>query len=152
MTICPPDIQQRVIAYLHERFGLDPSLWEPYRFYYSSRSRIHLGPHHTIANPTPDSAGCLIARVQRTVKPSSALLQLFGHHVTREIVDLTKDQTRRYISGESITVDPAQTTTCRLGFVMLRYDNMPLACGLLRDHNLIENQLPRASWCHVDSL
>jgi NOL1/NOP2/fmu family ribosome biogenesis protein len=152
MTICPANIRQRVVGYLHERFGLEPLLWESWQFYQSSRGRVHLGPILTIDTPRPDVTGCLIARVERTVKPSTALFQLFGRHVQREIIDLDRHETRRYFTGQSITVDPTRTADCRPGFVMLRYERLPLACGLLRERDLIENQLPRSSWCQVDLL
>lgn len=152
MMVCPDDIRFRVVGYLKERFGMTESLWEDYEFYQSSRGRIHLGPSELTDRPEPDSAGCLIARVQRTVKPSSALFQLFGQHVQQEILDLDRDQTRRYLAGESLDLLPDQIADCRPGFVMLRYDGLPLACGLLRDGAQLENQLPRASWCHVDLL
>jgi NOL1/NOP2/fmu family ribosome biogenesis protein len=152
MTICPEHIRQRVVGYLRERFALDPSPWEPWQFYRASRGRVHLGPILTIDTPRPDVAGCLIARVERTVKPSTALFQLFGRHVQREIIDLDRHETQRYFTGESITIHPARIADCRPGFVMLRYEQLPLACGLLRERGLIENQLPRSSWCQIDLL
>lgn len=152
MTVCPPEVEQRVIGYLHERFGMDPWLWTPYRFYWSSRGRVYLGPRLLLDNPEPDSAGCLIARIHRSVKPSSVLFQRFGAHVTRASIDLTREQTQRYLAGDSVDVALSQTVDCRPGFVMLRYDEMPLGCGLLREGGLIENQVPRSWWCNVDLL
>ncbi|MBD3332147.1 hypothetical protein GF356_04805 [candidate division GN15 bacterium] len=152
MMICPDDIRSRVVGYLMQRFGMRESLWQDYEFYQSSRGRIHLGPCELPDRPKPDSVGCLIARLQRTVKPSSALFQLFGQYVQREILNLDRDQTQRYLAGESLVLATDQIADCRPGFVMLRYDVLPLACGLLREGGQLENQLPRASWCRVDLL
>lgn len=140
----PPEALQRlVLTYLEERFGLAPALFEDFGFYLASKGRVYLGPKNFIGVSGIVTVGILVARVSKTVKPSTNLLQAFGHYVTRNFVELDREQTTAYAKGKDIMLSERQICSVSDGYVLLRYKNFPLGCGLCKG-NLVRNMLPKA--------
>jgi len=142
IALCPPELKARVSEYLHERFGLDSVILAPYELYAGPNGRILLGPKTDFDPALVDTAGILIARIQRTVKPSTHLFQMFGHHVTANIVRLDRENVPRYCRGEHFALSPEEIGDSTRGFVMVAFGDLTLGCGLLKDGQL-ENQLPK---------
>ncbi len=140
--ICPEESKREVLQYLKYRFGLIPGLFNQNNFYSASNGRIFVGPKNLIVKHHIETIGVLIARIQKSVKPSSDLFQLYGTHVTKSIVDLNSEQVTRYCNGFDIDRLELPTDEIIPGFVMVRYDTIPIGCGLLRE-TLLENQIPK---------
>lgn len=147
MNRCSEELIARVMGYLSERFGIPIELFEGRVFYQRPGGRVYMGPNDKIEGVAADSAGILIARVHRTVKPSSCLLQLFGSHVTRNGIILTREQALACVAGKDVMVHARQLEGARPGYVLLTYGDIALGCGLLRD-TTIHNVLPKAT--HLD--
>jgi NOL1/NOP2/fmu family ribosome biogenesis protein len=148
---CPPQQQELVLEYLNSRFGLDRTLFDVFALYAGPNGRIFLGPQTKIELSLADTTGLLIARIHKTVKPSTDLFQTFGKYVTRNAVTLTKKQTQRYIGGEDVQLQESELGGATNGYVMLAYQDNPLACGLLKG-NRIENVLPKVNRLKVEHL
>ena len=142
IALSPLELRTRVFEYFRERLGLDPAIFQPYELYAGPTGRILLGPKTDIDPALIDTAGILIARIHRTVKPSTHLFQLFGRHVTSNIVRLDRENVARYCRGEHFALSPTEIGASTRGFVMVAYGDLPLGCGLLKDGQL-ENQLPK---------
>ncbi len=142
-TISPQDISGKILGYLEERFGLHPDLFKDYRMYLASKGRIYLGPRSAPDMPKIATIGLLIARVNGSVKPSTNLLQVMGRHVTKNDVELTKEQALIFAKGQDVKLSPAQLIPLRDGYILMRYQTFPMGCGLLQLGN-VKNQLPKA--------
>ncbi|MBU8934527.1 MAG: hypothetical protein KOO62_11035 [candidate division Zixibacteria bacterium] len=142
IDLCPPETIHRVLEYFGERFGISPVVFGSWVFFAGPRGRVFLGPPTTLGLEAADTCGILIARVQKTVKPSTFLFQSFGRHVTRNIITLDREQTERFCCGEDIVLSADAIGDAARGFVMVAYDDLPLGCGLLKDGRL-ENQIPK---------
>lgn len=148
---CPDDMRIRTIAYLEERFGLAPTLFDDFTMYAGAKGRVILGPSGIPASLSPDTAGLVIARVHRSVKPTTNLLQVFGRLIQRNTIALSRANTLCYLQGSDITLGPEDRVDAYPGYVLVKYDDYPLGCGLLQE-NHIKNMLPRAKRLDVDFL
>jgi NOL1/NOP2/fmu family ribosome biogenesis protein len=148
---CPETDKHATLEYLERRFGLLPELFDDFEFYAGPNGRVILGPQQIDERLSPDTAGLLIARMGKTVKPSTNLLQLFGHHAIRGIVTLNREQTILCIKGVDLEVTEAEIGGTTEGYVLLKHLSFPLGCGLLQG-NHIKNMLPRAKRLDVKFL
>ena len=67
--------------------------------------------------------------------------QLVGKTATENVVEIDKEEVKAWFSGEDLTLKniPKNVTP---GFVILKYNNNFLGCGLLKD-NKIKNYVPK---------
>ncbi len=142
IVAAPGERVGRVTEYLYHRFGLAHEIFRPYEFLAGSNGRILLASSSVLRHLDVDTCGLLIARIHRTVKPTTNLFQIFGTHVTRNTITLPKDLIPAFCRGDDIDLHGAEITTATRGYVMVIYKNLPLGCGLLKD-NIIYNQVPK---------
>ncbi len=148
---CPEEMRVRTLTYLEERFGLSPQLFDSFVLYAGAKGRIILGPKIIPEVLDPDTAGLVIARVNRSVKPTTNLFQVFGRLVERNTISLGRDQALRYLAGGDITVGAEDRIDAYPGYVLIKYDEYPLGCGLFQEGQ-IKNMLPRAKRLEVEYL
>ncbi len=132
-----------VLAYLEQRFGLERALFSDYGLYATSKGRIYLGPKRLINHPRIATVGLLIARSHGAIKPSTNLLQLFGRQVKKNYVVLGKENAATFIGGSDVEVAGGEKGDASDGYVLVRYLDFSLGCGMLRD-GVIRNLLPKA--------
>ena len=92
-------MKSELLEYLEERFGISRSAFQNFEFYAASRGRIFLGPKKMIPSPEPVSVGILAARTGNAIKPTTNLLQLFGRHADKNIINLDPENLRKYANG-----------------------------------------------------
>ncbi len=148
ITHCPDEQIARVLEYLELRFGLDRSLFAGFGFYAGAKGRVILGPRDLPASLNADTAGLLIARVHRSVKPTTNLFQVFGKHVTRNRILLSPEQAIRFLQGLDLVICEQDQVLATPGYVLIQYDDYSLGCGAFRDNN-VKNMLPRAKRLEV---
>ena len=83
--------------YCLERFGINQEKLENYRWYRGSKNRIYIGPEE-LKRIKPESIGLCVFRLDRTPKPTTNFLQLFGRYVTKNIIVLNDNETLNYCS------------------------------------------------------
>ena len=88
------------------------------------------------------TAGLLVARVPRFVKPSTNFLQRFENSITRCKLQLNKIQAHKYISGEDLTLKPDTNESNTNGYVAVFYDTHCVGCGFLKN-GVVKNVLPK---------
>lgn len=141
--IPPQKILKMVTTYLDDRFGISTESLSDFGLYLASKGRVYLGPKRIIEKPKIVTLGIIIARVSRSVKPSTNLLQLFGRQVTKNYIVLSPDQTKSFVKGEDLRLSEEQIGTCTDGYILLRYLEYPLGCGFLQAKT-VKNLLPKA--------
>ncbi|MBI4021390.1 MAG: hypothetical protein HY369_04040 [Candidatus Aenigmarchaeota archaeon] len=147
MTRAPTDgLKQAVLAYLEERFGLDPRLLTNLHWYAGAKGRVIVGPP---ALREAVTIGMAVARVQGSVKPTTQALQLLAASVKKNVVDLDRDQAAAFVRGRDLSLDATPLATD--GYVLVRYAGLPLGCAHLRGAQL-RNMLPKARRLEVDFL
>lgn len=117
---------------MEERFGIPPSVFDPYLFLQHGKSwwLLRKSPYLHLASGFK-VFGCGIKgfqRVSRYVKPTTRLIQLFGGEAKRSIMDISGEELRSLMKGEGI---PSRLET-EDGYVILRLNNRyVLGLGLL---------------------
>jgi len=139
---------ESLLGHLNERFGFPENIFQDYAFFLS-KDRIFIVSKDlpVLENIKIVTQGFLFARADKTTKPSTNMIQLFGKYATKNIVELEKDEVQILISGEDIE----KQTSCEDGYVILKYKNYNLGCGLLKDGKL-KGLIPKGKRMAIDLL
>ena len=151
IEFCEAETRELVLDYLELRFGLSKKLFDDFGFYAGPKGRVIVGPKQYDETIVPDTAGLLIARVHKSVKPTTNLLQIFGALATRNTITLSRNQTLKYLQGLDIKPGNEDVVDATHGYILLRYDRYALGCGLFQDGH-VKNMLPRAKRIELEHL
>jgi NOL1/NOP2/fmu family ribosome biogenesis protein len=127
---------------MEERFGIPPRVFDPYLFlkrkkaWYLLRRSLHL---ERAAYIRISRAGLkAFQQVGAYIKPSTRLIQVFGHRATKSRVQLDMSQLQMLWEGKRISADQKLEN----GYVILTLkEKQVLGVGLLLDGK-INSQLP----------
>ncbi len=144
--------REEIFAYLEERFGLERGLFKDLEFFERSKGRIfaiNKGSVGFLDKVNPVSFGLLFGRAHGSFKPSSVIIQIFGEHATKNVLELDAEKTKEYIKGSDLEIK--NIGNCADGYVILKYKNYPLGVGLLKN-NKLKNMLQKGKRANVDML
>jgi len=164
---------ERALASLEERFGIDPGYFRSYHLF-TRRNDVWCCTHQAGAVELPRIVrrGLRIARVfEHSVRPTTNAVQLFGHLVKRNRVDLDERETKRFLAGQTQDIHlpeveggecvtgvisfedgrkpridmriPRRGTGVTGGFVVAFHKGYALGIGLLKE-NKLKSQVPRS--------
>jgi hypothetical protein len=134
--------------YCLERFGINHEKLENYRWYIGSKNRIYIGPEE-LKRIKPESIGLCVFRLDKTPKPTTNFLQLFGRYITKNIIELDDNETINYCSGKDL--NPERELDVVPGFVIMRHKDKFLGCGHWNG-SLLKNQIPKSRFCKINFL
>ena len=146
LTTLDLDKRALIIDYCYERFGIMEHIFDNYNWYIGSKNRIYIGPEE-IERLIPESIGLCIFRLDRTPKPTTNFIQLFGKEITKNIINLDRDQTLDFCSGYDLKI----TDSVEPGFVSIKYKNISLGCGHWNGE-MLKNQIPKSRFCKINFL
>ncbi len=132
-----------VLRYLERRFGIPPEVFQAYAFYDAGDLWILSKEAADLPIRTFKRKGLRFARYferDRTVKLTTAAIQLFGRHAKHNVVHLTRDQMLAYVQGLDVNLGPREGVED--GQVIVMYGTDALGSGLYRAGRL-KNQLPK---------
>ena len=89
LTLLNPEKKTQIIEYCKGRFGLSKKIFDNYNWYLGSKNRIYIGPEE-IERINPESIGICIFRLDKTPKPTTNFLQLFGNQIYKNVIELNK--------------------------------------------------------------
>jgi len=132
-----------VLDYLERRFGIKRKVFDRYVICGDEKGLfIATGPAAGFAELRTVRRGLKFASVYRDlVKLSTAAVQIFGRHATRNVLELDLAQVRSFISGGIIEVTIAATCV-EEGPVIVRHEGRPIGLGMYRAGR-IKSQIPR---------
>jgi NOL1/NOP2/fmu family ribosome biogenesis protein len=123
--------RHHLLSYLEERFGISENRFDGYLLFKRRRSWWLLkgSPYLAGASQLKVSTVGLRAfsRVGRFVKPSTRMIQMFGHTATKANLHIDEDQLQRLVWGEPIPVD----LQLEAGYVILSLRSHVIGLGLL---------------------
>ena len=127
---------------LSEQFGLQSERLAHYRCWATGKRRLWLLNEDCVPwlGVLPQTFGIALAtHTNLGLKPTTAFLQQFGPHLTRNIVNLPDQQAAiTFLQGRS---QPLQEIIPR-GYVHVRFQTFDLGCGRLTQERL-ESQIPK---------
>ncbi|MBN2124180.1 MAG: hypothetical protein JW821_07800 [Deltaproteobacteria bacterium] len=128
--------------YLESRFGIPETLFEDYLLLARKQAwwLLRDSPALSRAARFKIAVAGLKAfeRVGGFVKPSTRMIQVFGHLAARARFDVDEGELQRLIDGEHLPLE----TGLENGYVILSFKGMPLGLGLLIN-GVLRSQLPR---------
>ena len=95
-----------VVSWFDDRFGIPPDVFESHSFWEKGKGKVWIlaGDHRSPIEV--EGLGMTILRTrQEHWKPTTDGVQRFGHHATRNVLDLDEEQATRFIAGETQPVD-----------------------------------------------
>ncbi|MFH1785171.1 MAG: hypothetical protein ABH842_01965 [Candidatus Micrarchaeota archaeon] len=134
-----PNLEE-LYAYLFSRFGIERILFDNFQLYLGSKGKIYLGPKKAVDLPKVTTIGISIARMDNSIKPTTNMFQLFGNEISKNFIELTKEQAIDYVNGSDLILNNSGLED---GYILLKYKNKSLGCGLLKN-NSVKNMLPKA--------
>ena len=146
---CPSKKQRLVFNYLEKRFGIKRDSFNDFNLYTEEKGKIFLGPKTFINRCI--SIGLVIARIDNSIEPSNNLLQTFGKYDKKNFILLNKEDALSYIKVEDLEFLQDEIKEATEGYVLLKYSNFPLGCGLLKGKHL-KNMLPKAKRLKLEFL
>ena len=78
-----------ILDYCKERFDISKKIFDDYNWYLGSKNRIYIGPNE-IDRINPESIGICVFRLNKTPKPTTNFLQLFGNQIYKNVIALNK--------------------------------------------------------------
>ncbi len=120
-----------LFAYLEERFGIPESVFIDYALFSRRKTWWLLRKSVSMILPVRLKVSQVglkaFDRVGKYLKPSTWMIQFFGHHATKGVYHLTDGEFETLLKGAPLNVDSALEE----GFVILRLREHVLGVGLL---------------------
>lgn len=135
-----------ILEYCSERFGINDNEFKHYKWYLGSKNRIYIGPEE-IERINPESIGLCIFRLDKTPKPTTNFIQLFGKKINKNIIELDKGNTIEFCNGLNLEIE----TNNEPGFVSVNYTQIALGCGHWNG-KILKNQMPKSKFCKINFL
>ncbi|MFC1840911.1 hypothetical protein ACFL1N_15135 [Thermodesulfobacteriota bacterium] len=130
-----------LLSYMNDRFGISSSVFEEFllfkkkkAFWILRRSPLISRVSHLKINKVGIKA---FQEVGSFMKPATRMIQYFGKHATKALLDLNVVQLKSIVRGEYLPLD----IDLENGYVILSHRDQILGLGLLIDGK-VRSQLP----------
>lgn len=117
---------------LHQRFGIDPKVFEDYHLVRTSQRKLKVMarsfviPHH----PPLVSMGLDFLSINHAVpKLTTSAAAIFGRHASRHVISLSLGQLKSYMNREDLLVEGEDHFT--KGYALIRYKHHVPGLGFL---------------------
>ena len=134
--------------YCVERFGMQKDIFEEYTLYEGSKNKIYIVKKLNNIKFNPESSGLCIFRFDKTPKPTTNFLQLFGLKIKKNVLDVNKFNLIEYCKGNDLKIN-IKRKTIEPGFIAIRYNENIIGCAHW-NKNTIKNQLPKSRRCKIN--
>ena len=137
-----------LLEYCVERFDMSNNIFKGYELYEGSKNKIYLVQKMANLRFIPESSALCIFRFDKTPKPTTNFLQLFGSNIKRNILDLNKFELREYCKGNDLESEIV-TNNLEPGFIAIRYKKTIIGCAHW-NQRIVKNQLPKSRRCRIN--
>jgi len=136
-TVAGRPTRQEVLEWWHERFGIDPAVFDGYTFWERGAGKIWVF-YGDVPSPSPvEGLGMTALRTrQEHWKPTLEAVQRFGHHATKNQIHLSRSEASAFLAGHDqalewdgdwgylIVTHEIATTTEPIGVGLYVYDEL----------------------------
>ena len=135
--------RQEVVEWWEERFGIAPEAFEGYSFWEKGKGKIWILRGNLESPIRIEALGMKFLRTrQEHWKPTTNAVQRFGRRATKNAVDLTREEARRFVRGDDQELD----WDGDWGYLIARHelagDAEPLGVGLYL-HGELRSPVPK---------
>ncbi len=135
--------RRALLSFLETQFGIKKNTLKG-ELLEDQKGRIFLTTKYE-TNLKTVSQGMYIAKQENTIRPSTNLIQSFYKHITKNKVQLTKEETIRFIAGEDIMKEAPH------GYQAVFYNDTPLGIAHAKN-NRLKNMTPKGRRIKVEYL
>jgi NOL1/NOP2/fmu family ribosome biogenesis protein len=134
--------RQEVLDFFADRYGIDPAVFEDYSFWERGKGKLWAF-HGDLDSPVDiEALGITFLRTrQEHWKPTMDGIQRFGHHATRNVIHLSRDEAAAFLAGH----DQQLEWDGDWGYLIVTHDlageTVPLGVGLYL-HGELRSQVP----------
>jgi NOL1/NOP2/fmu family ribosome biogenesis protein len=134
--------RREILGYFSGRFGIPEKAFDGFCFLKGERKiwvvRDHPELERILKQLKVESAGIPLLRTKNSMwKPTTAGLQFFGHHATRNVFDLGPGDLPAFLQGDPREAPPF----IEPGFVIVRWKEKVLGCAVCGKGKL-RSQIP----------
>ena len=98
--------REAVVEFWDERFGIDPAVFEEYTFWERGNGKIWAFAGELETPADIEALGMSFLRTrQEHWKPTTEAVQRFGHHASRNVIDLSRGEAEALLAGHSQELD-----------------------------------------------
>ena len=137
-----------LFEYCENRFGINKNIFSGYQLYEGSKNKIYLAKELVELKFNPESSGLCIFRLDKTPKPTTNFLQLFGSKISKNYLDIDYINLLEYCKGNDIKVDK-KLHNLEPGFIAIRFKNIVIGCAHWNEKSM-KNQLPKSRRCKIN--
>ena len=148
LTLLEKSKTSLLIEYCVERFGISENVFEEYQLYEGSKNKIYLIKELINLRFVPESSGLCIFRFDKTPKPTTNFLQLFGSKIKKNVLDISEANLIEYCKGHDLEIN-IKENNIEPGFIAIRYKKSVVGCAHW-NKNIIKNQLPKSKRCKIN--
>lgn len=135
--------RREILDYFSLRFGIPEKAFEGFCFLKGGRKiwvvRDHPELERILQEMKAESAGIPLLRTKAsTWKPTTSGLQVFGHHATRNVVELGEEDLPLFLGGKTMEAP----SFLEPGFAVIRWRGKVLGCAAC-GKGKIRSQIPR---------
>ena len=98
--------REEVVEWFEDRYGIEPAVLAEYSFWERGAGKIWAFCGDLDTPVDIEGLGMTVLRTrQEHWKPTLEAVQRFGHHATRNVIELTREQATQFVAGEDQTLD-----------------------------------------------
>lgn len=140
--------RSEILEFWREKFGVPPETFDGFDLYVKGESKVWIADSSAEFGAAVDheTVGMPFLRIgDEHPKPTGDALQRFGDHVTENVVDVSEEQARTFVAGDTVEME---TREVELGYVAVKLDGSVLGCGLYFPGEL-RSQVPKGRRCSL---
>ena len=105
-TVAERATREEVLTWFDDRLGIEPAVFEEHTFWERGAGKIWAF-HGDLDSPVDiEGLGMTVLRTrQEHWKPTLEAAQRFGHHATRNTIELSREQATTFMAGDDQTLD-----------------------------------------------
>jgi NOL1/NOP2/fmu family ribosome biogenesis protein len=98
--------REEILEWWDERFGVDASVFETHSFWERGNGKIWAFRGEVASPAELQALGIRLVRTRQEFwKPTLEAVQRFGHHVSKNRLELTREQAEQFVAGEDQEID-----------------------------------------------
>jgi NOL1/NOP2/fmu family ribosome biogenesis protein len=135
--------RQEVLEWWDQRFAIPPETFEGYTFWEKGKGKVWILDGEIASPVRIEALGTKFLRTrQEHWKPTTNAVQRFGRPATKNVIELTREQARRFVRGETQEPDWDGDWGYLVVSHELAGDSEPLGVGLYV-HGELQSPVPK---------
>ena len=141
--------RSELLEFWHDRFEIPPKIFKEYTFWEKGHGKIWAFKGNLSKSIQVEALGIRFTTTnQKSWKPTTNSVQVFGHHARKNILLLSFDQVLQFVQGMPLDVDLDSTS----GYVIVRGNlsghDIQIGVGLY-SNGILHSQIPKSRQLHL---